>query len=101
MLTRPEYEAMSLDEFIEWACENLNEITTEDCLLDFAKAKIDDDNVYLALHILKSIWESGNSYKGYYRYSYDMGCLQVPTPITCKEDLEDLIDFEEEDNDCE
>jgi hypothetical protein len=26
-----------------------------------------------------------------------MGTLETPTPVTCKEDLEDYIDFEDED----
>ena len=34
---------------------------------------------------------------GVYLYDRSMGTLETPTPITCKEDLEDYIDFEEED----
>lgn len=93
-MKREEYEAMSLEELTDWAYENIDDITTEDILIDFAKAKIDDDNIYLAIHILKAIYESGESC--YYRYDYNMGMLETPTPITCKEDLEDLIDFDEE-----
>lgn len=100
-MTKQQFDEMTLDELIEWAYENLNDITTEDILLDFAKHKIDDENIYLAIHVLQAVWNSGESFNGYYRYDYSMGTLETPTPITCKEDLEDLIDFEEEDNDCE
>lgn len=97
-MTRKEFETMNLEELVEWAYENLNDITTEDVLLDFAKSKIDDDNIYLAIHVLQAVWNSGEAFNGYYRYDYNMGTLETPTPITCKEDLEDLIDFEEEED---
>lgn len=99
-MTKQQFEEMTLEELIEWAYENLNDITTEDILLDFAKHKIDDENIYLAIHVLQAIWNSGESFDGYYIYDYSMGTLETPTPITCKEDLEHLIDFEE-DEDCE
>lgn len=95
-MTKQQFEEMSLEELIEWANENLDDITSEEVLLDFAKSKIDDDNIYLSIHVLKAIWESGEAYNGYYLYDYNMGTLETPTPITCKEDLEHLIDFEEE-----
>lgn len=95
-MTKQQFDKMTLDELIEWAFENFNDITTEDVLLDFAKSKIDDENIYLAIHVLQAVWNSGEAFNGYYRYDYTMGTLETPTPITCKEDLEVLIDFEEE-----
>jgi hypothetical protein len=94
-MTRKEFEEMSLEELVEWACENIDDVTIEETLLDFAKAKIDDDNIYLAIHVLKAIWESSEAYNGYYLYDYNMGTMETPTPITCKEDLEDYIDEED------
>ena len=95
-MTRKEYEEMSLEELVDWAVENLDDITTEETLLEFAKVKMDDDNIYLSIHVLKAIWESGEAFNDYYRYDYNMGTMETPTPITCKEDLEDLIDFDDE-----
>ena len=97
-MTRNEFETMELDELIEWAYENLDDITSEEMLLDFAKEKIDDDNLYMAIHILNAVYNSEESYNGYYLYDYSMETLETPTPITCREDLEHLIDFDEEDN---
>jgi hypothetical protein len=97
-MTKAEYEAMDLDQLIDWAFENLDDVTTEDTLKDFAKSKIDDDNFFMALHILNAIYESEESYNGYYLYDYSMGTLETPRPITCREDLEDLINFDEEDD---
>jgi hypothetical protein len=50
----------------------------------------------MALHILSAIYNSEPAYNGWYRNDYSMGMLETPTPITCKEDIEDLVDFEDE-----
>lgn len=100
-MTKTEFEKMSLDELIDWAYENLDDITTEDVLIEFAKAKIDEDSIYMAMHVLSAIYNSEESYNGYYLYDYSMGTLETPTPVTCKEDFEHLIDFDEEDEDNE
>lgn len=96
-MTKAEFKNMTLDEVIEYANENINDLTTEDMLLEFAKTKIDDENIYMSIHVLRAVWESGESYNGYYLYDYSMGTLETPTPVTCKEDFEDYIDFEDED----
>jgi hypothetical protein len=100
-MTRKEFDKMSLEEVMDWVDNNCNNncnyspITTEEILIDFAKTKIDDDNIYLAIHVLGAI--HNNPYDTeYYLYEYDMGMLDTPTPITCKEDLEDCIDFDDE-----
>lgn len=95
-MTREQFEDMTLDELLEWAYENIADVTTEDTLCEFAKKKIDDSDFNVAMHILAAIWESEEAYNDYYRYDYTMGTLETPMPITCKEDIEDLIDFVEE-----
>jgi hypothetical protein len=100
-MTREQFEEMSLDELLEWAYENVDDLTTEDVLIEFAKSKIDDSDFNVAMHILVAIWESEVAYNDYYIYDYNMGTCETPTPVTCKEDLEDYIDFDEEDTDIE
>lgn len=95
-MTKKQFEEMSLEELIEWAYENTNYITTEETLLSFAKTKIDDENIYLAIHVLRAIWASEEAFNGYYLYDYNMGTLEIPTPVTCKEDFEALINFDDE-----
>ena len=97
-MTRAEWEELTLEEAIDWAYDNTNEITSEETLLAFAKQKIDDENIYMALHILNAIYDSTEAYNGYYLYDYSMGTLFTPRPITCKEDLEAYIDFDAEDD---
>ena len=96
-MTREQFDNMSLEEVMEWVEENNNysPITTEEILIDFAKSKIDDENISMAIHVLGAIYN--NPYDtDYYLYDYSMGTLETPTPITCKEDLEDYIDFDDE-----
>ena len=96
-MTKTEFDAMTIDEAIEWAQDNIDSITTETMLMEFVKSSIDHENLCLAIHILTAIYESVESYNGYYLYDYYMGTLEKPTPITDKEDLEDYIDFDYED----
>lgn len=99
-MTRTEFEELTLDEAIDWAYDEygVNEITCEDSLICFAKEKLDENNIGLALHILGAIYNSEEAYGGYYLYDYSLGTISTPTPITCKEDLEDYVTFEKEDN---
>ena len=94
-MTRAEFEEMSFEELIDWANENINDLTTEDILIEFAKSKIDDDDIFMAIHILGAI--NNNSYDTeYYLYDYCMGTLETPTPVTEKEDFENYIAFDDE-----
>jgi hypothetical protein len=96
-MTRAEFDSMTFEEVLEWANENVNDLTTEDILIDFAKTKIDDDNIFMAIHILGAI--HNNPYDTeHYLYDYCMGTLETPTPVTCKEDFEDYIDFDDEED---
>jgi hypothetical protein len=97
-MTRTEWEELTLDEAIEWADYDYGvlEITYEDSLIAFAKQKIDDENIYMAIHILTAVYNSPQAYNGYYLYDYSMGTLEMPKPITCKEDLLDYVTFEED-----
>ena len=73
--------------------ENLDYLTYEDNLLEFAKTKIDDDNVFMALHVLNAVYNNKQD-TDIYMYDYSMGTLETPTPIVDKEDLEPYIDFD-------
>ena len=96
-MTKKEWEELTLDEAIDWADfeYEVNELTSEDSLIRFAKEKIDEDNLFLAIHILEAIYNSEEAYNGYYLYYYSAGTTSTPTPITCKEDLEGYISFAE------
>jgi hypothetical protein len=96
-MTREQFDNISFDELLDLAYEEVSDITTEDILIDFAKTKIDDDNIMMALHVLNAIYDNPYDTE-YYLYDYNMGTLETPKPITCKEDFEDYIDFEDEED---
>ena len=96
-MTRQEFDKMSLEEAIDYVEESCrySPVTTEEVLIEFAKAKISDNDMGMAIHILGAIYNNEDDTE-YYLYDYSMGKLETPTPITSKEDLEDYIDFDDE-----
>ena len=96
-MKREQFEQMTLEELADWAFENIDYVHHEDALIDLAKHEIDEENLNVAIHILTGIYESEEAVGDYYIYDCCMGTLEPVTPITCKEDLEDYIDFDEED----
>lgn len=97
-MTREQFENISLEELIEKVSDEGGDITSEEILIEFAKQKLDDNDFNMAIHIIGAIYEAEAPDDCYYRYDYSMGTLETPTPITCKEDIEDFIDFEDEED---
>lgn len=95
-MKREQFEEMSLEELVEWGYDNIDYVHHEDILLELAKHEIDKENLNVAIHILTGIYESEEACGRLYLYDRCMGTLEPVTPITCKEDLEDYIDFDEE-----
>jgi hypothetical protein len=91
-MTREEFEAIEFDELIELMYENFDIITSEETLKSFAMDKLQDDDFGMALHIINAIYENPYDTE-WYRYDYSMGTLETPEPITCNEDVDDLIVF--------
>lgn len=94
-MTREQFEEMTFNELLEWAYDNIDDIHSEEVLIEMAKHEIDEDNLKMAMHILSAIYESDCPDGSYYIYDRSMGTLETPTPITYKEDLEEYIDFED------
>ena len=95
-MKREQFNEMSLEELSQWAFGHIDDVLVEGILLEMAKREIDKENLQMALHILNAVYESDCPDGSYYIYDRSMGILETPTPITCKEDLEDYIDFGEE-----
>lgn len=79
------------------AAEELSEIcdciTDYESLKDFAKHQIDEDRLFLAVHILDAIHKAPADY---YSYDYCMGTLETPTPLLVAADLEDYCEKEKD-----
>ena len=97
-MKREQFNKMTFDELCEWAYEHVDDVHTEGGLIGMAKHEIDEENLQMALHILNAVFESDCPDDSYYLYDRSMGTLETPTPITCKEDIADYIDFEEEED---
>ena len=87
-MTKQELNTLTFDEAIEKLQEENNCITTYNILKEFAINNIDNDNLFIAIHILQAIQDEYE----YYNYDYNMGTLETPTPITSLEDLEDYCE---------
>ena len=88
-MTIKELNKLTFDEAIERLQEETNCITTIDTLKDFAIKNINEDNLFLSIHILQAI---ENNETDYYNYDYNLGIFDTPTPIKTLEDLEDFCE---------
>lgn len=68
-------------------------ITDYEALKDFAKHQINEDRLFLAVHILDAIHKAPADY---YSYDYCMGTLETPTPLRSIADLEDYCEEDEQ-----
>ena len=100
-MTREQFENMTIEELAEWAFENIDYVHHEDSLIELAKHEIDEENLNVAIHVLTGIYESDEAVNGYYIYDRCMGTLEAVVPLTCKEDLEEYIDFGDDEEDAE
>ena len=91
-ITRKDFEEMTLEEVIGKLSDH-DYITSYESLKDYVINLINDNNFFLAIHILEALKKCETEY---YQYDYCMGTLEEPTPIEEKEDVEHLIDFEDE-----
>lgn len=66
-----------------------DEIVSRDIILDFAINQIQNDELFLARHILDAV---DKEYADFYSYDMSMGTLEMPTAITSIEDLYDFVD---------
>lgn len=87
-MTKQELNNLTFEEAIEKLQEENNCITTYNTLKEFAIDNINNDNLFIAIHILQSIQDEDE----YYNYDYNMGTLETPTPIKSLEDLEDFCE---------
>ena len=75
---------------IEELMETHDNVTTYETLKEFIKTKIDDDNLFVAIHLLETL--NTGYCADYYEYDYNMGTLETPRPLSDISDLEDLCE---------
>lgn len=87
-MTRTEFENKTFEEVMEQLTGEKDDITTYEQLKEFVVSKIEEDDLFVAIHILEAI---NNDSAEWYVYDYCMGTLQAPFSVTCKEDIEEYI----------
>lgn len=88
-MTKKELHKLTFENALNQLYDEVNTITSYEVLKDYIKLKIDEDNILLALHLLKALWEDTSlDDADYYNYDYTCGTCDTPTPLTCLEDLE-------------
>ena len=92
VFTKEEYEAMTFEEVMDILCDH-DEVHSEESLKDYIKYLIDHDNFGLALHMLNGVYDSEDA--EWYQYDVSLGTLETPSALTCKEDIEHLLEEEE------
>lgn len=88
-MTTAELYTMSFEEAAANLCAEHDLVTSYERLKEFAVHHIDEDNLYLAIHILQALEAHPVEY---YNYDYCMGTLQTPSPLTTRSDLEDYCE---------
>lgn len=83
------FDNLTFSEKLEKLTPYIDDIHTREELLEFAKYQIDEDSIFLALHVLEAV--NGDNAE-YYNYDFGMGTLETPTPIKDSDDLEYIID---------
>lgn len=78
---------MMYEKYHELKEKGYQNITCQYDLEDYAIEKIKEGQYFIAIHILKALDEYGYTY---YDYDYDMGVLDIPTPIESYEELLEL-----------
>ena len=78
---------------MEWLLENVDSVHTYEDMCDMVKEKIDDGQLFCALHILEAV---SKEEADYYEYDWNMGTLETPTAID-----EEYADYLLEEYGCE
>jgi len=88
-MTEKQLKKLSFENAVEKLSSEKEQITTYKTLKSFAIENINNDNLFLAIHILQGINEKQADY---YSYDYCMGTLETPTAIETKEDLKNYLE---------
>lgn len=86
-MTKNKINKLGFDDAVKEMEEGYS-ITSYDSLKDFAISKINDDNLFVAIHILKALNEEQADY---YCYDYSEGTLDTPRALSTTQDLIDIL----------
>lgn len=89
-MTREELNNKSFDEAMEQLNEEWDDVHTYESMVDFVgHLLLNETDLYLAIHILEPMRDN---LAEWYLYDFTMGTMETPRAITCREDLEEVIE---------
>lgn len=88
-MTREEFNNKSFDAVMEKLNEEWDDIHTYEDMIGYAGYLINENNLNLIIHMLEAMRDNPAEW---YLYDFTMGTMETPEAITCKEDLEDVIE---------
>lgn len=92
MASYADIQDMTWDEKIDYLMDHDYNVCSYEYMKDMAKYCIDEDNLFLARHILDAI---DSDPADFYHYDFGMGTMETPTSISDDEDIESIIDLYE------
>ena len=95
-MTVKELNNKSFEEVMEQLNEEWDDVHTYESMADFVGDLILNQNdIYLAIHMLEAMRDNPAEW---YLYDFTMGTMETPRAITCREDLEEVIEERIQDN---
>ena len=92
-MTKKEFQKLGFENAISILQEEINDITDIEILKDFIKHNVENDNFFLAIHLLNALYNSDNAEETYYyRYDYSLGAIDTPEELNTIEDLEQFCE---------
>ena len=89
-MTVKELNNKSFEEVMEQLNEEWDDVHTYESMADFVGDLILNQNdIYLAIHMLEAMRDNPAEW---YLYDFTMGTMETPRAITCREDLEEVIE---------
>lgn len=88
-MTREEFNKKSFNEVMERLNEEWDDIHTYESMIDFAADLLYKDYLNPIIHMLEAMRDDPADW---YLYDFTMGTMETPKAITCKEDLENVIE---------
>ena len=88
-MTAKELSNKSFEEVMEQLNEEWDDVHTYESMIAFVGHLLYEDNLNLIIHMLETMRDSPADW---YLYDFTMGTMETPKAITCKEDLENVIE---------
>lgn len=88
-MIREEFNEKSFDEVMEQLNEEWDDIHTYEDMIGYAEYLLNIDNLHVAIHMLEVMRDKPADW---YLYDYTMGKMEMPKAITCKDDLNDVVE---------